>query len=152
MGTWQEYFKGAYITALEFKGKQPTLTVTKVEGVDVANPDTGEIKQKLVLRWKEVERGMIVNRSNACAIAAMFGDETSAWVGKRLSLRAEEVQVGPKRELGIRVYGSPDIQSPVTATVVLPRKKPRQVILQPTGKGAKPAQEPDNERNPGQEG
>jgi len=96
-------------------------------------------KEKGVIHFKETDRGFVVNRTNAEALAAMFGRETEAWIGKRVKLAAIEVQFGTEKVPGIRVVGSPDIAAPVTFELKLPRKRPQRVTIQCTRAGGQPA-------------
>lgn len=139
---WTTLFKGAYITAVELDGKTVTLTVSDVTKELVADPESGEEREKGIVHFKETDRGWVLNRTNGSCLAAMFGDMTGGWLGKRVTLYATPVQVGPKRELGIRVKGSPDIREPVPVTIKLPRRKPISVTMQPTGSAPGPAKAP----------
>jgi hypothetical protein len=139
---YRAMFKGEYLTAPEFGGRTPTFTITQVKMVRLLAGDDGSEKDKGVLLFKETERGVVLNKTNAQSIAAMFGNETDGWIGKRVTFHATEVQVGPKKDLGIRVLGSPDITKPITATITLPRKKPKPVVLQVTGEKKPAAREP----------
>jgi hypothetical protein len=150
MADYRTLYGSEYITAVEFNGKTPTLTIASVAKVTLLDPDTQAPKTRGLIKFKEVERGMVANRTNLSFIAAMFGNDTDAWVGKRISLRAEEVQVGPKRDLGIRVFGSPDIPGDIKTMLNLPRKKPREVLLRATGNGKGEAQRVEPDKGAGQ--
>ena len=143
MADYRAFFQSDYLTAAEFGKRTPTFTIGAIKKMDLPNPDTGEMRSKGVIYFREIKRGLVLNRSNGQLIAAMFGNETDNWIGKGVTLHAEEVQVGTKKDLGIRVIGSPDLKAPVDAVIVLPRKKPKKVRLVPTGKGAAQAQAQD---------
>jgi hypothetical protein len=156
---YRAMFQGDYLTAPEFNGRTPTFTIVGVKIVRLPNPETGDEKAKGTIQFKEIERGLVLNRTNGQAIAAMFGNETNNWMGKRITLHAVEVMVGKKKDIGIRVLGSPDITQPVTFDVVLPRKKPKATTMVPTGNRAGAAQQlppseapPPRERETGEDG
>jgi hypothetical protein len=132
-------FSGDYITADSFDGKVPMLTIDHVQKVDLED-DKGKTRSRPVVYFRETKRGWVLNKTSAQALSALFGHETDKWAGKRVSLGAELVQFGKERVLGIRVRGSPDIASPVTFDLKLPRKRPQKVTLVPTG--GKPAPGP----------
>jgi len=142
---YRQMFKGEYVAAVEFQGKQPILTVKSLALVTMEN-EKG-VRERGVIHFQETDRGWVLNRTNAEALAAMFGRETEAWVGKRVKLAAVEVQFGKERVPGIRVVGSPDIPRPVTFELKLPRKRPVKVTLLATGasagKAAAPPPPPD---------
>jgi len=130
---WKARFKGDYIAAVEFGERRPTFTIEKVETCKLEQED-GTQKDKGVIRFKETPRGWVFCKTTGFCLAAMFGDDDEKWVGKRVTLHAEPVQVGPKTEPGIRVSGSPDIDKPITVQIKLPKKKAFTVRLVPTGK------------------
>ena len=124
---YREFLIGDYIAAVEMGDKTPTLTITKVvkdKLESLKNP--GKQVTKGIIHFKEIDRMWVLNTTNAHCIAGMFGNETDGWCGKRVTLYAEMVSVGQKKELGIRVKGSPDIDREITVTVQLPRRKPRE--------------------------
>lgn len=142
-------FKGDYIAAVEFEGKTPLITIDHVKICELEGED-GKKKARPVVYFRESPRGWVLCKTTAQALAALFGAETDKWTGKRVHLRAEEVQVGKERKPGIRIAGSPDIEAPVKFELRLPRKKPKVVTLAKTtaGKVAEPppAEEPPMEQ------
>ena len=46
---------------------------------------------------------MVLNVTNSRTITKLFGPETDNWVGKKIILRAEEVDFKGERVLGLRV-------------------------------------------------
>jgi hypothetical protein len=148
-------FLGQYITAAELVGHEPTLTIDRVELEKVESmkdDDDEKGKPKLRDRWviyfraSKSGRGWLVNRTNAEAIKAMWGRETNAWCGKRITLMTQQVRVGRKMEPGIRVKGSPELTEPLTFELKLPRKRGIPTTLLPTGKPAAP--KPDAPADP----
>ena len=135
---YRALFKGEYISAAEFGDRRPTMTIAKVELCKLEQED-GRQKDKGIIRFRETDRGWVLNRTNAECIAAMFGRETNDWVGKRVTLFSTPVKFGGKTEPGIRVKGSPDIAADVTVSIKLPRKKPQPMVLEVTRKEAKTA-------------
>jgi hypothetical protein len=139
-------FLGEYITAAEIVGKTPTLTINKVtlEKVESLKKDDGEagkMKDRVIVYFAEGKsgRGWLLNRTNAECLRALFDSrETNDWLGKRVTLHATQVRVGPKMEPGIRVKGSPDLKAPLTFELRLPRKRPTPMTLVPTGAAPNP--------------
>ena len=125
-------FKGQYLAAVEFGQRQPTFTVKSIKIVALEGED-GKSKDRGVVYFSETERGLVLCKTNAILIAAMFGPDTDSWVGKRVTLHAQDVQLGRDQVLGVRVKGSPDIKAPVDAVVKLPKKRPVTVRLEVTG-------------------
>jgi len=128
-------FKGAYISAVEFNGKMPTVEISHVKAVELED-EKGQSKSKPVVFFKERPRGWVLCKTTALSMAAMFTPETKAWEGKHVTLYATEVAVGKERKLAIRVLGSPDIEKDMTFELKLPRKKATRVTLKKTVPGA----------------
>lgn len=136
---WKTMFKGAYITAIELAGKKPTMTIKTVQLEKLLDEKTSTEKDKGIVRFTEIDRGWVLCKTNAICLAAMFGEDTRGWHGKRVTLFATEVSVGKTKALGIRIAGSPDIPRNVQVEVKLPRKKAFHMTMAKTG-GA-PAQQ-----------
>lgn len=153
-GHWKSAMGGDYLAAIEFDGRTPTFTIAaarliplevrKMDG-DSRDGDTAKVRDKLILFFDpaQVSKGWVMNKTNAVCLAAMFGDVVGGWIGKRVTLCTEMVQVGPKKELGIRVVGSPDLTAPLKAKIELPRRRPVFRDLVPTGqqRGREPGED-----------
>lgn len=143
-------FAGEYLAAVEWpEGKQYTLTIEGVKKVqlesialgDDEGGSTKKVRDRGVVYFRETRRGWVLNKTCAQCLIAMWGTETDNWIGKRVTLYATPVQVGRKREPGIRVAGSPDLAQTITAIVKLPRKRDQPVKLVKTTRGSAPVQE-----------
>lgn len=82
-----------------------TLTISSVKLETVGQGAQAE--DKPVCYFEEVDKGLVLNKTNANAIAAMYGDETKDWVGKRVRLGAQDVEYQGKITRGIRVSSRP---------------------------------------------
>ena len=120
---------GPNIGAVEFGGEGKTRTIT-VAAVDATVlPDmSGREKKEFRVAIKGTDRYWIVNKTNQQSLAAMFGNDVEAWVGRRVVLVAE-ANTKSESGLAIRVYGSPDIAADVEAVIRLPRKTPVKRLL-----------------------
>jgi hypothetical protein len=129
-------FKGRFISGAEFNGRVPTFTV-KVVQIEKLEGDDGKAKDKGIVWFDDTDRGWVLCKTNAMCLAAMFGNDTAGWIGKRVTLFATDVKVGGETVPGIRVRGSPDIDAAKVVEIKLPKKKPLTMKLEPTAK--KPA-------------
>ena len=136
-----------YLRAADFGTsvpKFPTLTIraTVIEKVASLKPGAAEDAQerKGVIYFSDEPNGLgwVINKTNKELLKALFGVDTDDWIGKRVTLEAVMVQVGPKKDLGIRVKGSPDIDHEITVPVKLPKRKAQVFKLIPTGRPANP--------------
>lgn len=124
MPSWKVLFKSeSFIAAVELEGKKPTLTIDRIQSVKLEQED-GRLKDKPVIFFKEIKRGWVICKTTAFCLGAMFGENTDGWIGKRVTLHSELVQVGAEKQPGIRVTGSPDLeQATMMVKIKLPKKK-----------------------------
>ena len=93
-----KYLKGA-----ELMGK--TVTVV-IDGIDPRAPlkkTDGSTEYRPLLRFKGKDKLMVLNKTNAQAIAKMHGSEVRKWIGKSIRLRAERVTAFGKDWDALRV-------------------------------------------------
>lgn len=132
-------FHGAYIAAVELGDTTPTYTIArvgieKVESMKIGDDDgKGKEKDRLIVFFREIPRGWLLNRTNAECLVDLWGRDAEQWVGHKVTLFSTPVRVGPKMEPGIRIKGSPELTSERVVSVKLPRKKPQPMKLIPTG-------------------
>lgn len=127
-------FVGDYLRADQIQGKTPTVTIRDVKMVELED-EKGKVRGRPVVYFAETKRGWVLNRTNAQALAAMFGVETSEWKNRQVTIYAAQVQLGREKTLGVRVAGSPELTKALTFDLKLPRKKAQRVTLKPTPKG-----------------
>jgi len=105
-----EAFPSAYINAAALNGQKHTV---EIEGF--AKEEMPDGLEKPVVRFKDKTAGLILNRTNANTLAALFGDETEAWTGKSIELRTEKVSFKGEMRDGIRVSPVTDAAAPTKA-------------------------------------
>lgn len=86
-------FPSDYLSAVEFLGRDVTLTVARVF-IDELKMRGGKSEQKPVLTFKETKKKLVLNKTNADSIAVMYGSEAGAWVGKRVTFYPTKTQCG----------------------------------------------------------
>ncbi len=136
-----KYFQAA----LDFAAGDLTLTISRVtleEMEESAKPigtapapgaSQGPNRKKGVVWFSDHPLGWCQNVTNAFCLAEMFGKDTTAWHGKRVTIYATPVLSFGKMEPGIRVRGSPDLASDKTIVLKLMKKKPQTIELKKTG-------------------
>lgn len=77
-------FPSDYLAAVEFKGKDVTLTVSAVSKEPLQMMD-GTTKKKLVIRFERTPKKLVCNKTNADSIAQLYGTKAEDWVGKRIT-------------------------------------------------------------------
>jgi hypothetical protein len=96
-----EAYPSRYLKADDLNGDPITLTIADVVMTELGQ---GEDKQrKLVLSFEDNDKEMVLNKTNAVAIAKLYGQETDEWVGKRITVIAREVDFKGVPTLALRV-------------------------------------------------
>ena len=151
-GDWRAVITGdEFVSAPEIGNKTPTLTIADVRHAEMESMDAGKGKRStLAVYFREARKAWVLNKTNPHLLAAMFGADTTGWIGKRVTLYTTEVAFGPDRVLAIRVKGSPDIDRTITVSIKRPKRKPEQHTLVPTGNrsGTRSEVEDDDEHTP----
>ncbi len=89
-------FTGDWLKAEQFTTEQ-TFTIKHVAMERVGEDD------KPVVSFLEMTQGLVLNKTNAAAIASMYGSETNNWTGKQLTLYPTQVDYAGKQVRAIRV-------------------------------------------------
>lgn len=121
----------SYFSPADFQGEVTAKIIDiKLEDVEEQN---GKSKRKGSITLEGHDKPWLCNVTNTKCLVAMFGDETDAWRGKRVTLYAERVMAFGEWTLGVRLRGSPDIAQPVSVRIKLRKKKEHVVTMQPSG-------------------
>lgn len=95
------------------------LTIKEVVQETVGQGE--EAESKPIVYFQEQEKGLVLNKTNATAIAGIYGPETNGWTGKRIALFATEVDFAGKQTLALRVrLKAPKAAAPLTTDELMP--------------------------------
>lgn len=102
--------------------------------------DKGGEKPKGIVAFNERDLELVLNRTNAECLKGMFGRDTDAWIGKRVTFFPMPMtdSFTGERITAIRVRGSPDLPADKAVEVRLPRKKAMTMTMKRTGTATKP--------------
>ena len=106
---FERYLKGEHL-----KGRKVTATI--VELTIEETHANGRAEDKPVLYFKESKRGLILSPTNQRTLRAMFGDEVTACIGKRVQLEAVPVRVAGRDTLPVRINPAPQPTTPAPTT------------------------------------
>ena len=95
-----KYIKGAELKA---HGKPVVLTITRIEPRHELKGKKGDEEYKPCLFFKETEKGMVLNVTNANSIAAHHGRDPRRWIGKQVALCSKNEKVGRERRDCVRI-------------------------------------------------
>ena len=94
-------FPSKYIKAADLAGKEFTLTIAKVQIEDVGGQ--GNEEDRPVMYFAGRSKGMVLNRTNATAIAHRYGDDTDNWTNKEIIVYPDTVMFQGKMVDCVRV-------------------------------------------------
>lgn len=96
-----EVYPSKFLKGDDIEQETP-VTITKLVFEKMKDED-GREEEKPVLLFKGVDKGLVLNKTNATRIADQHGDETDLWTGKRITLTTESVTAFGKTQWAIRV-------------------------------------------------
>lgn len=102
MADYRSMFDRDYIGAWDLpEGRDAVVKIARVEGVTVSNGTKKSKKPVVFMEGKE--KGFLCNKTNAKAIAGMYGNDVEKWVGKPIAIYATTTQFGNDTVQCIRV-------------------------------------------------
>ena len=84
-----QLYPSKYVKAADLEGR--TVTIDKLVIEDMQNHN-GDKERKPVLYFRKATKGLVLNATNARTIAALYGDESNDWPGKRISIYPTRVK------------------------------------------------------------
>ena len=108
MTTFDDIYGSKYLSVPDLKGGTLRVKIGKVEVADLREKD-GTTRKKLILFFNGQDKAMVLNKTNASALADAFGKNKDDWVGQRLEIYSEMTGLG-KPGLRIRVLR---VQKPI---------------------------------------
>jgi len=102
MADYRSMFDRDYLGVWDLQGRDVTVVIAKVVGMTLV-AQGGRSSKKPVVYFERTDKGFILNKTNAKAIAGMYGNDTSEWVGQRITLYPTMTSFGDKRVEAIRV-------------------------------------------------
>jgi hypothetical protein len=104
MPTLGQMFPAKFLKAVEdvpADGKTPA-TITDTEATEMKT-SSGATETKYVLYFAEMQKGLVLNVTNARTLARAFGDNTDDWVGNSVELVVREVEFSGRTVPAIRI-------------------------------------------------
>jgi hypothetical protein len=94
----EAFFPSKWLKAEDIGDKEPILTINTAAGEEF-----GDGEKKLVLFFDEVEKGLVLNRTNYEKINEAWGSETDNWKGRKVQLYTALVSYKKKEVKAIRL-------------------------------------------------
>lgn len=104
MPHWKSMMDRDFMFAFDLAGKDVTVTIERVTAGELTGTG-GKKSKKPLCYFKEgtSKKPLALNSTNCKTIAAMYGNDTEQWVGKRITLFPTTTQFGSEQMECIRV-------------------------------------------------
>lgn len=99
---YRAMFDRDYVGAWELEGKDVTVTICKVEAKTLTAQGNRKTK-KPVIWFHGKEKGLALNKTNSKVIAAMYGNDTSQWIDKSITIYPTQTEMSGETVDCIRV-------------------------------------------------
>ena len=130
-----DLYPSKWLAAADLDDADMVVTIDRIQIEELA-----EGKEKPVLYFNELSKGLVTNVTNMKTIAALYGDETDDWQGMQITLFPTYVAFEGKQVECIRVKP----KKPKVAVKVAETKAPAVATGKANGKSAgKPAANPE---------
>lgn len=106
-------FPSAFLKAEDVGEDGTTFTIVNVKLDTVGQGADSE--QKPIVMFRETDKKLVLNKTNAGVIAEQHGDDTDDWTGKKVTLVAREVEFQGKVTWGIRIKTSLAAKKPLSS-------------------------------------
>jgi hypothetical protein len=95
-------FDKDYLYAFMLNGREATVEIERIRAGQITG-DGGKKSKKPICHFKGKEKPLALNVTNCKTIAAMYGNNTDAWIGKRITIYPTTTDFGGKTIDCIRV-------------------------------------------------
>ena len=99
-----DIFPSKYLKAADLQGKSYTMTISSIDFEDF-----NEGERKPIIYFREAEKGMVLNKTNAYSISAIYGSDTDAWMGQSIEVFSMKVNFQGEMKDALRVK-APTVQ------------------------------------------
>ena len=79
-----------------------TLTIARIVKEIMKNRDNQD-EEKYVLYFKDVEKGMVLNKTNKNTLVDLYGEETDDWIDKKIILISVDVDAFGETQAALRI-------------------------------------------------
>jgi hypothetical protein len=113
-----EQFPSKYLSAADCEDDL-TLIIDRVKIEEVGT----DKDKKPVLYFDDTEKGLVLNKTNAGTISALYGDDTNDWKGEAITLFSAMVSYQGKTTPGVRMKAPSKKKAAAAATASGGQKK-----------------------------
>lgn len=126
MADWRTMYDSNWVKAWDLGGKDWTVEIARVEAGTVEDKSRNK-KDRIAILWlKGGKKPLGLNKTNCKTIAGMYGNETSKWVGKSITLFPTQTQMAGNTVDCIRIRPTVPKAKPVEMPNPEPPKEEEQ--------------------------
>ncbi len=96
-------FPSKYAKAADLRGKSVAVVIERIDPREELMMQGGKRDHKPVVYLRGKEKGWILNKTNARAIAKVYGPEVMSWIGKTVVIMSAKVEARGETVDAIRV-------------------------------------------------
>jgi len=122
---WKKLFNNRFLGSWDLEGRDSvTVVIEKIVTEKVQNTQ-GQSEDVPVAYFEgsKTGKGMILNRTNARAIANLHGPDTAKWVGKRIEIGVETVNAFGQQTEALRIHAAPSRKAKQAAAILTPENE-----------------------------
>lgn len=91
MADYRSMFDREYVGSWDLpRGQDAIVVIREVKAATLTNGTKSN--KKPVLFFEGKEKGMVCNKTNAKTVAALYGNDVTAWIGKPIALYVSETR------------------------------------------------------------
>ena len=100
MSNYALLFPSKWLAAADLNGEDRIVQIKQI----IPSEEVGQSKDKRpIVYYQGVEKGMVLNKTNAKRIAKLYGADTDKWIGKFITLYPSECDFGDETVPCLRV-------------------------------------------------
>ena len=103
MADYRTMFDSEWVRAWDLGGRALTVTIVKVAAGVLENQKARKKDKKPVVWFKGAQKPLALNKTNAKTIAQLYGNDTTAWIGKTITIYPTRTQFGNEEVDCIRI-------------------------------------------------
>ena len=92
-------FPSKYVQAADLQGREASVRIREVKLENIRG------RKAPVLFFEGKTKGLVLNKTNAAAIAVLYSEETDGWAGKEITIYPTMVEFQGRMVQSIRVKG-----------------------------------------------
>lgn len=97
---FDDLYGSRYFSAADLHGETIRRKIGKIDVAELKDPKDGTTKRRLLAYFDNVEKALVLNKTNAQKLAASYGKDPSRWIGIVCEVYSEMTSLGKE---GVRL-------------------------------------------------